>query len=97
MNDAQGALPLEPRPAGGPGRGRQDDFWKLETLSATTLKQCFAAKHSLEADDRAKDATPDEEASGIARDAQRNKATQKRESGGQYRARKWTNSGCRNC
>ena len=67
------------------------------TLITTTLKQCFAAKHSLEADDRAKDATPDEEASGIARDAQRNKATQKRESGGQYRARKWTISGCRNC
>ena len=75
MKRAQGALPLEPRPAGGPGRGL--DSWKLETLSATTLKQCFADKHSLEAADRAKDATPDEEASGIARDAERNKATQK--------------------
>ena len=73
MNDAQGALPLEPLPAGGPGRGRQDDFWKLETLSATTLRQCFAAKHSLEAADRANDATPDVEASGIAGDAERNK------------------------
>ena len=39
---AQGALPLEPRPAGGPGRGL--DSWKLQNPQRHDVEAMFRRK-----------------------------------------------------
>ena len=71
---AQGALPLEPRPAGGPGRGLASRrAWQGPSHRPAAK---FRRGALFEACDEATDAPTDEQASGVAPDAERSEAIQ---------------------
>ena len=71
---AQGALPLEPRPAGGPGRGLASRRAWQGPWHRPAAK--FRRGALFEACDEATDAPTDEQASGVAPDAERSEAIQ---------------------